>query len=131
MLSSWSICRSAARIPQREIVEAAYAHQKAVEEREKLIVGVNSFEIEEGDPMETLYISDDLADEQVGFVNQVKDRRDAGEVERTLDGLRAAAAGEENTMPPILDCVKAYCTVGEISDALRDVFGIYEEPAVF
>jgi methylmalonyl-CoA mutase N-terminal domain/subunit len=64
-------------------------------------------------------------------VNEVKKRRDAGAVERTLDALKRGAAGEANTMPLILDCVKSYCTVGEISDALRDVYGTYEEPAVF
>ena len=67
----------------------------------------------------------------ISFLNQVRERRDHGAVARTLDALKQGAAGSENTMPLILDCVKAYCTVGEISDALRDVYGTYEEPAVF
>jgi len=64
-------------------------------------------------------------------MNEVKARRDKGAVARTLDALKRGAAGDANTMPLLLDCVKAYCTVGEVSDALREVFGTYEEPAVF
>jgi methylmalonyl-CoA mutase N-terminal domain/subunit len=120
-----------AGFPQREIMDAAFAYQRAFEEKEKLIVGVNAFQVTDDEPIDILYIADDLAERQVGFVNEVKARRDAGAVERTLDALRKGAAGSDNTMPLILDCVKAYCTVGEISDALRDVFSTYEEPAVF
>jgi methylmalonyl-CoA mutase N-terminal domain/subunit len=120
-----------AGFPQREIMDAAFAYQRALEKDEKLIVGVNAFQVEDEPPIETLYISDDLADTQIAFINQVKDRRDRGEVGRTLGALKRGAAGTDNTVPLILDCVRAYCTVGEISDALRDVFGTYEEPAVF
>ena len=120
-----------AGFPQREIMDAAFAHQQAVEKNEKLIVGVNSFVVEDEKPMEILYIDDSLADEQVSALEAVRSRRDDGAVTRTLDALRRGAAGEENTMPLILDCVRAYCSVGEISDALRDVFGTWEEPAVF
>ena len=120
-----------AGFPQREIMDAAFAYQRAFEEKEKLIVGVNAYQLENEPPIEILYIGDDLAEKQVAFINEVKSRRDAGAVERTLDALKKGAAGSENTMPLILDCVKAYCTVGEISDALRDVFNTYEEPAVF
>jgi methylmalonyl-CoA mutase N-terminal domain/subunit len=120
-----------AGFPQREIMDAAFAYQRAFEEKEKLIVGVNAYQLENEPPIDILYIGDDLAERQVGFLNEVKSRRDKGAVERTLAALKTGAAGTENTMPLILDCVKAYCTVGEISDALRDVFGTYEEPAVF
>ena len=120
-----------AGFPQREIMDAAFAYQRAFEEKEKLIVGVNAYQLEDEPPIEILYIGDDLAEKQVAFLNSVKDQRDAGSVARTLDALKRGAAGSENTMPLILDCVKAYCTVGEVSDALRDVFGTYEEPAVF
>jgi methylmalonyl-CoA mutase N-terminal domain/subunit len=120
-----------AGFPQREIMDAAFAYQRAFEEKEKLIVGVNAYQLADEPPIDILYIGDDLAEKQVAFLNSVKDQRDAGSVERTLDALKRGAAGSENTMPLILDCVKAYCTVGEISDALRDVFGTYEEPAVF
>ncbi len=117
--------------PQREIMDAAFQFQRAFERGVKKMVGVNDFVLEDELPMETLYISDDLAAEQVGFLNETRDKRDAGAVERTLDALKRGSAGDENTMPLIVDCVKAYCSVGEISDALRDVFGAYEEPAVF
>ncbi|MFP5288935.1 MAG: methylmalonyl-CoA mutase family protein, partial [Thermoanaerobaculia bacterium] len=108
-----------------------FAYQRAFEDKEKLIVGVNAFQLENEPPIDILYIADDLAERQIAFIDDVKSRRDAGAVERTLGALKRGAAGSENTMPLILDCVKAYCTVGEISDALRDVFGTYEEPAVF
>ncbi|MFL6203499.1 MAG: methylmalonyl-CoA mutase [Thermoanaerobaculia bacterium] len=120
-----------AGFPQREIMDAAFAYQRSFEDKEKLIVGVNAFQLENEPPIDILYIADDLADRQIAFIEEVKSRRDAGAVERTLDTLKKGAAGTDNTMPLILDCVKAYCTVGEISDALRDVFGTYEEPAVF
>jgi methylmalonyl-CoA mutase N-terminal domain/subunit len=120
-----------AGFPQREIMDAAFAYQRAFEEKEKVIVGVNAFQLADEPPIDILYIADDLADKQIAAINEVKSRRDGGAVERTLDALRKGAAGTENTMPLILDCVKAYCTVGEVSDALRDVYGTYEEPAVF
>jgi methylmalonyl-CoA mutase, N-terminal domain len=120
-----------AGFPQREIMDAAFAYQRAVEEREKLIVGLNAFEVTGEPPIEILYIADDLAERQIASLDEVKSRRDRGAMARTLDALARGAAGSDNTMPLILDCVRAYCTVGEISDALREVFGTYEEPAVF
>jgi methylmalonyl-CoA mutase N-terminal domain/subunit len=120
-----------AGFPQREIIEASYRYQKAVEAEEKLVVGLNAFQVDDDDPIEILYIGDELQEQQVAAVDAVKQRRDAGAVARTLDALKTGAAGDANTMPLILDCVKAYCTVGEISDALRAVYGSYEEPAVF
>jgi methylmalonyl-CoA mutase N-terminal domain/subunit len=120
-----------AGFPQREIMDAAFAYQRAFEEKEKVIVGVNAFQLTDEEPIDILYIADDLAARQIGGLNEVKARRDAGAVERTLGALKKGAAGTDNTMPLILDCVKAYCTVGEISDALREVFDTYEEPAVF
>jgi len=120
-----------AGFPQREIMDAAFAYQQAVERHQKLIVGVNSFEVENEEPPEILYIDDAVESEQNRLLDGMRARRDAGAVRRTLDALRRGSEGEANTMPLILDCVKAYCTVGEISDAFRDVFGTWEEPAVF
>ncbi len=117
--------------PQREIMDAAFQYQRSFESGEKKMVGVNDFVLEDEEPLKTLYISDDLADEQIAGLDRVKADRDSAAAERTLDALRRGAAGDANTMPLILDSVKAYCSVGEISDALRDVFGDYEEPAVF
>jgi methylmalonyl-CoA mutase, N-terminal domain len=120
-----------AGFPQREIMDAAFAYQRAFEEREKLIVGLNAFQVDGEPPIDTLYIADDLAERQIASLDGVKRRRDSGAMARTLDALRRGAAASDNTMPLILDCVRAYCTVGEISDAMREVFGTYEEPAVF
>jgi len=120
-----------AGFPQRELMDASFAYQQAIERKEKLIVGVNCLEVEDEPPLDTLYIDDSLADVQVAALESVRSRRDAGAAERALDALKLAAVGDENTMPRILDCVKAYCSVGEISDALRDVFGTWDEPAVF
>ena len=120
-----------AGFPQRELMEASFRYQMAVEKGEKLIVGVNAFELEDEEPIEILQIPDDLGDRQIVTLAAVKDRRDRGAAERTLDALKRGAAGDANTMPLILDCARAYCTVGEISDAFREVFGTYEEPAIF
>jgi methylmalonyl-CoA mutase N-terminal domain/subunit len=120
-----------AGFPQREVMDAAFTYQRAVEDGEKLIVGVNAFQVDDEPPIETLYIDDSLAERQVADLDAVRARRDSGAVARALDALRVGAAGSDNTMPLILDCVRTYATVGEISDALRDVFGTYDEPAVF
>ncbi len=117
--------------PQREIVEAAYLAQQAVDSERRLIVGLNAFRNDEEVDIETLYISDEVAEEQLQRLEEARHQRDDGAVTRALDGLRVGAAGEANTMPLILDCVRCYCSIGEISDALRDVFGCYEESAVF
>ncbi|MEM9409289.1 MAG: methylmalonyl-CoA mutase family protein, partial [Acidobacteriota bacterium] len=117
--------------PQREIVEAAYQFQKSFDAKEKLMVGVNDFVVENEDEIETLYISDDVAKAQIESLDRERSSRDASAAARTLDALKSGAEGDANTMELILDCVKAYASVGEISDALRDVYGTYEEPAVF
>jgi methylmalonyl-CoA mutase, N-terminal domain len=120
-----------AGFPQREIMDASFAYQRAVEDGQKVIVGVNALTVDGEAPIETLYIDDSLADRQIASLDAVRRRRDGTAVTRTLDALRRGAAGGDNTMPLILDCVRAYCSVGEISDAMREVFGTYDEPAVF
>jgi len=121
-----------AGFPQREIWDASYTYQRAVDSREKLTVGVNAYPLENEEPYDILYIDDAVAQEQMSMLSDVRAKRDDGAVSRTLDALRKGAADSEtNTMPLIVDCVKAYATVGEISDALRDVFGTYQEPALF
>jgi methylmalonyl-CoA mutase N-terminal domain/subunit len=120
-----------AGFPQRELMDAAFAYQRSVEKGEKIIVGVNAFQLENETPPETLYIDESVGERQMADLAAVRERRDGGAVARTLDALKRGAGGEVNTMPLILECVREYCTVGEISDALRDVFGTWEEPAVF
>ncbi len=121
-----------AGFPQREIMDAAFAYQRAVEKREKLVVGVNAFR--GGRTKRRWRRSTSRTSSRTSRSPRSTGssrRATAGPSSRTLDALRAGAEGEANTMPLILDCVKSYCTVGEISDAMRDVFGTYEEPAVF
>jgi methylmalonyl-CoA mutase N-terminal domain/subunit len=120
-----------AGFPQRELMEASFRYQMAVEGGGKTIVGVNAFQLEREEPIDILSIADDLAERQVATLGVVRDRRDAGRAATAVEALKRGAEGDANTMPLILDCVKAYCTVGEISDAFREVFGTYEEPAVF
>jgi methylmalonyl-CoA mutase, N-terminal domain len=116
--------------PQMEIAESAYRFQQAVERKEKVIVGVNDFVQENEPPLEILYIDESTAEKQLATLDQLRQTRDAAAVERTLGRLRAAAQTDDNLMPPILDAVRAYATVGEMCDALRDVWGEYEEVPV-
>jgi methylmalonyl-CoA mutase N-terminal domain/subunit len=113
--------------PQREIAEASYRFQQAVEAREKIIVGVNDFVQEDEARTPILYIDEATAEKQVARLEELRSTRDNDAVRVALDGLRSAARGRENTMYPLLDCVRAYATVGEMCDALRDVWGEYEE----
>ncbi len=116
--------------PQKEIAEASYQFQQAVERREKIIVGVNDFVQENEDPIAILYIDDTAAERQLARLAELKKTRDHDAVQRTLDGLRQTARGRGNTMPAIIECVRAYATVGEMCDALRDVWGEYEETPI-
>ncbi len=113
--------------PQQEIAESAYRFQQAVERREKVIVGVNDFVRSDEPPIEILYIDDSASDTQLEKLAKLKRSRDNDSVKRSLDSLRAAARTTENLMPRILEAVRAYSTVGEMCDALRDVWGEYEE----
>jgi methylmalonyl-CoA mutase, N-terminal domain len=113
--------------PQQEIAESAYRFQQAVERREKVIVGVNDFVQSDEPPIEILYIDDSAADTQLEKLAKLKRSRDDDAVKQSLDGLRAAARTTENLMPRILEAVRAYATIGEMCDALRDVWGEYEE----
>ena len=112
--------------PQREIAEASYTFQQAVERGEKIVVGVNDF-VQQEQPVPILYIDERAAETQILRVEQLRRTRDADGVRRALDALREAARAADNTMYPLLDCVRAYATVGEMCDALRDVWGEYEE----
>jgi methylmalonyl-CoA mutase N-terminal domain/subunit len=113
--------------PQREIAEASYRFQQAVEKREKLIVGVNAHVEENEPPHPILYIDESAAEAQLARLAEVKSRRDEARVQRGLEALAEAARGAENTMYPLLECVRAYATVGEMCNALRRVWGEYEE----
>ena len=115
--------------PQREIAEASYRYQQAVDRKEKIIVGVNEY-VTEDQPIVVLQIDESVALRQEERLRQLRAERSAEEVHRRLDRLRSAAEGTENLMPHIYEAVKAYATLGEICDALRTVFGAYEEVAI-
>lgn len=117
--------------PQREIQESAYQYQKALERSEQTIVGVNKYVMEdEPQQVPILVIDESVRKHQVERLEQTRTRRDNAEVTRTLDALRRAAQQNENTMPATIEAVRAYATLGEICSALRDVYGVYEEPAI-
>lgn len=116
--------------PQKEIQNAAYAYQKAVEKGDQIVVGVNKFTIQNEQMPELLRVDEALGDQRRKQVQALRDRRDNGAVRQRLEALQAAAQGSDNLMPPILAAVKAYATVGEICGALRDVFGEYQERLV-
>jgi methylmalonyl-CoA mutase N-terminal domain/subunit len=116
--------------PQREIQESAYQYQKALERGEQSIVGVNKYAMdEEPSSVDILVIDETVRDHQVERLRQTKTRRDKGAVNIALDNLRRAAQRGDNTMPATIQAVKAYATLGEMCAALRDVYGLYEEPA--
>lgn len=115
--------------PQREIQDSAYQYQKAVERGEQVIVGVNRY-VMEGEPtIPTLVIDESVREHQVERLERTRSRRDAGAVANALEKLKLAARNEVNTMPATIEAVRAYATLGEICSALRDVYGVYEEPA--
>ncbi len=115
--------------PQREIAEASYRYQMAVDKKEKIIVGVNDFVTQEK-PLDILQIDETVEHRQRVCLQKLRADRSSAEVDRRLNALRKAAAGSENLMPFIYDAVKAYATLGEICEAMRSVFGAYEEVAV-
>jgi methylmalonyl-CoA mutase N-terminal domain/subunit len=115
---------------QKEIAASAYNHQRAVDSGEQTIIGVNKFVVEKEDLPETLEIGIEVEQKQVERLKGLRRARDNRKVSEALDRVRSAAGSEENTMPAVTEAVKAYATVGEISDAMRDVFGEYREPSI-
>jgi len=117
--------------PQREIQDSAYQYQKALEAGDQTIVGVNKYQMEQmGTEVPTLVIDESVRHHQLERLEQTRARRDKQAVTRTLDKLRRVAESGDNTMPATIDAVREYATLGEICSALRDVYGIYEEPAI-
>jgi methylmalonyl-CoA mutase, N-terminal domain len=117
---------------QREIAEASFRYQQEVEAEQRVVVGVNRYRLADEPPLEILRIDPKLEQEQVERVRALRARRDAAEVERALGELkRAAAEGGSNLMPPILEASRAYVTMGEMCDALREVWGVWRETPVF
>jgi methylmalonyl-CoA mutase N-terminal domain/subunit len=117
--------------PQREIQEASYQFLKALDRKEKRIVGVNAFAAEDEKSVEILAIDDQVAARQCQRLEKLRAARNVDQVRETLDALREAAKGSDNLMPVILECIRSYATLGEMCDTLRSVFGEYQEPAIF
>ncbi len=116
--------------PQSEIANASYKYQREVESRERIIVGVNGFTESEQQPIELLEIDRTAEARQVRKLEFLRARRDSNRVAASLDALRETALHTANTMPCILEAVRAYATLGEICNALRDVFGSYKETSI-
>ena len=114
---------------RREIADAAFAYQREVDARRKLIVGVNAFTEEEQRPIETAVFDETAEKEQVASLRKVKAARDASAVAKCLGEIKKIAETKENMMPVLLEAAKARCTVGEIMAALADVFGRYDGAA--
>jgi methylmalonyl-CoA mutase N-terminal domain/subunit len=116
---------------QREIAESAYRYQQEIDQHKRVIVGVNDYIMEEEIKVPTLYVDYEGQRAHLERLNRVRRERDSAVVKRALDNLHRAAEGTENTMPAIIEAVRAYATLGEIMDVFRAVFGEYMEPAVF
>ncbi len=116
---------------QREIAESAYRYQQEIDTHKRTIVGVNDYIVNEDIKVPTLYVDREGERAQIERLKRVRSERDSSEVKRTLDNLRRVCDGTENTMPAIIEAVKAYATLGEIMDVFRASFGDYMEPAVF
>ena len=115
--------------PQREIQDSAYHYQKAVERGDQVIVGVNKYEMDEKSSIPILAINESVRAHQIERLDAARAKRDGGAVQNALEKLKRAAQKMENTMPATIEAVRAYATLGEICSALRDVYGVYEEPA--
>jgi methylmalonyl-CoA mutase N-terminal domain/subunit len=117
--------------PQKEIGESAYRHQREVEQGERIIVGVNALKSDKDEPIELLKIDERVSHDQIDRLQKLRARRDAAAVTAALGKVEAAARGTDNLMPPVLEAVKAYVTLGEVSDVFRKVWGAYREGGAF
>lgn len=111
---------------QREIQDSAYFYQREIEQEKRVVVGLNQFQVEEEKPTNLLRVNPAFRVDQIESIKELKSQRDGKEVDKTLSDLRQGAEGNENLFPFILEAVKAYATLGEICDVLRDVFGEYQ-----
>ena len=116
--------------PQREIADSAYLYQKAVDNKDKIVVGVNDFTMDH-EQISLLEIDDEVAKHQIERLKNLRNSRNSTRVKDYLAALKKATADELNLMPFILDCVKSYATLGEIMDTMKDVYGEYQEPILF
>jgi methylmalonyl-CoA mutase N-terminal domain/subunit len=116
---------------QREIANAAYKYQKEIEEKKRIVVGVNEYQMDEPIDIPILKMDEKGEERQISRLKKLRKNRNKQKYERNIAALRKAAEGDNNLMPYILDCVHSYATLGETCQVLRDVFGEYEEPAIY
>ena len=116
---------------QREIAESAYKYQKDIDEKERIMVGVNKYQMDEPIEIPILKMDEKGEERQINRLKKLRKDRNNSKVDRNLENLRKAAKGEKNLMPIILDCVHSYATLGETCGVLREVFGEYTEPAIY
>jgi len=115
---------------QSEIQKSAYRYQQEIESGKRVIVGVNKYQVDEEKPVKTLKIDTKVQEEQIKFLNKVRSERNNDEVKSKLARLKSAASSDENLMPPIIDAVRSYTSIGEICNTLREVFGEYKERSI-
>ena len=115
---------------QTEIQKAAYKFEKEMEAGKKIVVGINKFQSEEVEEPELLKIDMKIQEEQVKFLNKIRNERSSQKVDRTLSDLKKAVETDKNLIPFIIDAVKVYASVGEICNTLREVFGEYKEQVI-
>jgi methylmalonyl-CoA mutase N-terminal domain/subunit len=115
---------------QLEIQKSAYRFQQEIERNERIVVGMNKFQVKEAEPKGLLKIDENVQREQIEFLNKTRAKRNEQDVKEKLAALKTASEGEANLMPFILDAVKSYASIGEICNVMREVFGEYKEHVV-
>ena len=117
--------------PQQEIAESAYRYQQEVDSGKRVVVGVNKYVVDKEEPIEILRIDPEVERRQIERLKKIKETRDNAKVAQLLGELKEAAKRNDNLMPYFINCVRAYCTLQEICDVLREVYGTYRDPGMF
>jgi methylmalonyl-CoA mutase N-terminal domain/subunit len=117
--------------PQMEIADAAYAFQRDLDEKKRIMVGVNEYVEEDDIPVDIYRVDEALEERQIGRTNEVKNSRDQRKAEQALERLGEACSGHENVMPLLIEAASADCTLQEMCDVFRKAFGVYEDPGTF
>jgi len=116
---------------QKEIANSSYKYQREIENKDRIIVGVNDFQLREACATPLLKIDDKVEEEQIKILEHVRDQRNNGQVQEKLEKLKQAANGTENLMPYIMDAIREYASIGEVMATLKEVFGEYREDSIF
>ncbi|HEV8574625.1 MAG TPA: methylmalonyl-CoA mutase family protein, partial [Dehalococcoidia bacterium] len=115
---------------QREIAEASYRYQREIDNRDRIIVGVNEYVMDDPIEVPILEMDPDGEKRQIDRLDRIRRERDGREAARLLRSLESACRSSENVMPRLIDAANAYCTLGEMTDVMREVFGVYQEDAI-